>query len=423
MPTILREDLDRIIRILADWASWETVGARTNFVRSVLSGTDRGDALVRTIQFDSSPIDSARDAVLKIQDAGIVYFKLFLSALQSEVFDGTDIAFLKELLESHKAVGGAEVPPDTMVFEVGRFKTLARIGKVMELAMAGTGAGAGIIIFQGDVKLDCTPGFLMRLRWDQDNGVPLYVTPEMRPWANWEQGKQVELTDCPTDGDADPNGSKRTDWCLEVLMKRFSRPDQRRRGDVRQEFLRLVGELEHKTYLLIHSLDASEPLENLEAFLRNYLSFWKSLDLSSLPGIRFLVLIRVDAKGHETQNLRAVRDAVAQVLGRPSEELAAGGILAEGAVGLSFHPKLEDVSQRDAERWLEKLHGKIDEAQHKGALGWEEADLLKREVEEMVNKPLFSAEDGPKKMKDVEPVLRRTYDRFLTALGRERRNV
>jgi hypothetical protein len=423
MRLLLQKDLEHIIQILANCASWGTVDSRENFLELAIVGLEKSEKLVADIEFSGNKSNSAREAVLTIQEAGNSYFQPFLSTLQRETYDEQDVSFLKGLLESRETGGGIEVPPDMMVFEVGRFKTLARIGRVMELAMAGESSGAGIIIFQGDVKLDCTPGFLMRLRWDRDNGVSLYTTPQMRCWANWEPGKQVELTDSPVEGEADRDGSKRTDWCLEELMKRFSRPDQRRRGNVRQEFLRLVSELEHSTYFLVHTLNTSEPVTVLDAFLQDYLSFWKTLELSRLSGVRFLVLIRVDTKGNESQNLQAIREAVAHVLGRPPEEIATGGILAEETVGLSFHPKLEDVSLRDAERWLEKLNGKIDEGQQQGFLSFEDAYTLKEEVAILVNEPLFSAGEGQKKMGEVEPVLRRTYDRFLTTLGRGRQNA
>lgn len=92
-------DLNRVIEILTNRPSWDTANYRKNFIILSLPEDESAKRLVNSIDFSGSSMDSARNAVLKIYDAGKYYFTSFLFALRDDCTHYEDIQFLSDLLQ------------------------------------------------------------------------------------------------------------------------------------------------------------------------------------------------------------------------------------------------------------------------------------------------------------------------------------
>lgn len=416
-------DLARIIAILEKQPYWSTNASRPNFLRQALGSGTKATTLIQKLDLGGAPTPAAREAILKLYDTGQRYFEPFLRFLTSEIVDVQDQKFLINLVS-----GSGEAPsrsdeasPDITLYLVGRGRTLASIGRVLEQTLSGKQSQVGIVILQGDVKVDQTREFRLRLRWDDTRGIPRYVRIDSSVWSNWDSQFHVELTDCFIHASSDPDGSKRADWCLREAIKAFTPPDFRQAGSAQTEFPRAVAKLPYRTYFLHYTLDGTRAQEGIENYLKSYLSLWKEIGTQNLTNednspVRVVVLVHVNIRrrgGHASSLENQIWRAIEQGIGaaRPTDR-----DVIESPVGLYFTPEIGDVTYSDAENWLELLLGKAQSAQQAGYLSAEGVRQLGSQGEDMLA-GLFPNEDSQLPMCDVSKTLLGIYALYQKAWG------
>jgi 3',5'-cyclic AMP phosphodiesterase CpdA/pimeloyl-ACP methyl ester carboxylesterase len=327
-------------------------------------------------------------------------------------------------------------PHDITPYRVGRGQILTRLGQTIGQVLESEEFGIGLLLFQGDLLMDSTDKFLLRLQFDNTAGVPRFLPIRENMWTYWNNNKQLEFSNFYQEGVDDPMGAQQADSTFEELRRQIIESVKgggfqpiTKDGTEVEKLQMLVKQLTFTHYFILHTLDGDTPVQELKDYLSHYFDSWRTLqDVRNLNGnpIQFLLFCRCDLDPlKNSSNTKKIQDAFRVVtqqrnsLSSPEDTLLVS--LAGNNDGSRFVlgrlETLDEISRNDALKWFTEIYSKsIDRALEHGKINRNEAEILKQGAKEKIA-TLFS-DENKLRMEKVEPVLEEIYARYQIVLGK-----